>query len=481
MYGKKIVENFGRFQNELECIRFDRNQLNDHMAAMFPDYNGSASISSQTAQVQRKNDGSNDEIPNKKARMTLNVGIDTTQTLNTSLSPSVSDTNSLVWEHFNAKQILEEAMKTMNKNMKSMNANMMSIIDTNLANLLNSCKTKLAQTISKDEHAKKISEYQSKNEELAQKLQAMTSESDAAKSAFSLANEGKIKIARAGYGKMADKLRAMTSKRDKAKNALANAIENHDKEKKFLNESNKKYENDLIQANRLINDTIHQTENTLKDTKSEHANKTEALETKLKSDYNESLMKSQKKHENQIKKLQKTHESEVDSKKQRADAQIGRLKKENIEKVDKMETQFQKDMDDMKAKLEVKHKEASMNLQKLLEQKYNSGLNNIRLQHDNELKSKEKKCFDQIEILKKEHAKKLDNAEKKTKAAIEAKDEIEAKLDLKYQKIVASLKATAELERSQIEAQGKRSTQCMCCGDSLKFKLFCNERCGKIW
>lgn len=455
MYGKKIVENFGRFQNELECIRFDRNQLNDHMAAMFPGYNGSASISSQTAQVQRKNDGSNDEIPNKKARMTLNVGIDATQTLNTSLSPPVSDTNSLIWEHFNAKQILEEAMKTMNKNMKSMNANMMSIIDTNLANLLNSCKTKLAQTISKGEYAKKMSEYQSKNDELAQKLQAMTSERDAAKSAFSLANEGKIKIARAGYGEMADKLQAMTSKRDKAKNALANATENHDKEKKFLNESNKKYENDLI--------------------------KTEALETKLKSDYNESLMKSQKKHENQIKKLQKTHESEVDSKKQRADAQIGRLKTENIEKVAKMETQFQKDMDDMKAKLEVKHKEASMNLQKLLEQKYNSGLNNIRLQHDNELKSKEKKCFDQIEILKKEHAKKLENAGKKTEAAIEAKDEIEAKLDLKYQKIVASLKATAELERSQIEAQGKRSTQCMCCGDSLKFKLFCNERCGKIW
>ncbi|XP_055306162.1 MYND-type zinc finger-containing chromatin reader ZMYND8-like [Sitodiplosis mosellana] len=72
LYGKNIEKKFGRFQSDLERIKFVREHLNDHMAAMFPDYDGSAKVMapSQTPPID---DDNVDDRPAKRPRLSTDT------------------------------------------------------------------------------------------------------------------------------------------------------------------------------------------------------------------------------------------------------------------------------------------------------------------------------------------------------------------------------------------------------------------------
>ncbi|XP_055307644.1 uncharacterized protein LOC129571816 [Sitodiplosis mosellana] len=492
LYGKNVETKFGRFQTDLACIRFDRDHLNDHMAAMFPEYNGTSSISQSQENLHQKSELPNDDdkpIPEKRPRISVHAAQPLIPTLHTSiendLSGSISD--SLVWEHFNVKQIIEEGFKVMN-------ANMMSIIDKNIMNLLNSSKSKLVQAIPTNRHVKDISAYQKKNKELFDKLEAMTSEGDEAKSMLAKAKEGhaaEICTQQAKHEKLAQKLRKVTSERNEARSELAKAIQNrakettyeaqykelagklqaitselalakkalvkanekHAKDKGCLMETVKKYETDLIKANHLVNDTIQQSEKTPNNTKFEHDIQMESLKTKLQAEYNESSLKCQK---------------------ERVVAEIDQFKKDHSAKVAEMENQMQTEKHES-----IKKVQSSVNLRQNLLKQYNDALTSYRTKHAADLKKQQSQFSIQIANLTKIYSEKEADMEEKAQAAIEAKNRIEKELENKYKNIVAGVKANAELERSQIVQQGL--TRCMCCKNLLKVESFCNEKCARMW
>ncbi|XP_055306273.1 uncharacterized protein LOC129570615 [Sitodiplosis mosellana] len=122
--------------------------------------------------------------------------------------------------------------------------------------------------------------------------------------------------------------------------------------------------------------------------------------------------------------------------------------------------------------------ELKTNLEAKLETEYDNAVAQIRVQHVIDLEREKEQFSAQIDSLKK----KLSEEVAEKQAAIEAKDEIEEELEIKYQKIVAGIKAKAELNRTQLMEQGKVST----CGAVVKYSRWkCSamnnaNKCGRL-
>lgn len=345
----------------MESIRFDHNKLNDHISTTFPDYNESSasltSSASANSTLKRKNDGFDDAKSTnaeKKKKLSTNIAN------SNEFLPEEDEMN----QRLSYKQIIEKAVKS------------------------------ITEAASKE--AEELSDVQLKNEELAQKLMALTSERDKTRSILIKVNEDRAKEKEAWAGKLkaitlernesqsalvkantlhvgsinklkevlaqnklamddmtlqlkeaktalirtgeeyakrdsdqqtrneelASKLKAMNLVLNDTESVLRKANKDHTIEKRQLEQLFHKCDTELTEVNnRIVNLTL-ESEKKLEDAKSEHQKQMEKMKKDLNADHTKSLQKIKKEFETQIKNLQEKHKIEVDEEKRRLASEI---------------------------------------------------------------------------------------------------------------------------------------------------------------
>ncbi|XP_055306164.1 MYND-type zinc finger-containing chromatin reader Zmynd8-like [Sitodiplosis mosellana] len=274
LYGKNIEKKYGRFQSDLECIQFVREHLNDHMAAMFPDYDGSVEVMvpSQTPPID---DDIVDDRPAKRPRLSTD----------TAENPNDGSTKAVAI----LKKYMEFAEREMTELEKVNNSKAQQIM-----NELNRSKGALA--VAHDVNRK------------------LSSERDEAKQAVFKSKE----VA----AKSAELIKTMKEK-------IENLEENNGVYRQKMDEA-------IADKERVQKEKKIVEENLQKATR-DHNDEKEALRTQISNEGLNNLLKLQKKlekeHNEELDKLREQHEIELECEKNRISIENEKWKAEQQQKV----------------------------------------------------------------------------------------------------------------------------------------------------
>lgn len=373
MYGKSIEKKFGHFQSDLECIQFNADLLDDHMAAMFPGYN----ISEKTVQ-SNKTQRVNDEIsenPSKRPRLSIEAVGDANHDPTNAVTIVKKYMKSIVHEvaalesanNSKAIQMINElnsskaALQKLEAELKSVSLERdqimgeMSQAEEVHANEIADIHETYQNLHAKDqmEAKKALADAKSKHDqaihELEKKLQADHDES-VLNTIEKLEAKHKTELQNARKYDIEAVIERQSVEIQKIKDELAKAKSEHSEELKKIVEIHKQQMAKTIADLERAQEEKKKAEEHLNEAIRKHDKDMQNLQTKLIKEGLNSLSKLEakleKEHSDELEERRKQYEKQLDCEKNRVSTEIAKWKEEQRRKMVDMKLKLQAAVDE---------------------------------------------------------------------------------------------------------------------------------------